>query len=152
MAAKTKEDYNRDAREKRARRKAAGICTKCGKVPARENLTRCADCEKRKTAWVLAWRKKNPDKFREQARASNKRRRIKLTQDAKERRRKRIKMGLCTSCPNRSRPNRTKCAECAKRDRIRQRNRRNGIPNYTCHYCESSDHTYRTCPLNPDNC
>lgn len=35
-------------RERRARLKAAGICVRCGKNPAREGRTRCQACEDKK--------------------------------------------------------------------------------------------------------
>ena len=105
------------ARTRAARRKAEGLCTKCGR-PAKPGYTSCADC----------LRKRNDYRARRHAEGlcscgepplPGLKQCAKCRQRNQERKRRQKAEGRCAHCPRKARPGRRTCARCGDRLRMR---------------------------------
>lgn len=94
------------------KKKDAGVCVQCGKVPPTPGRTYCAKCaEQRKKYYVPT--PETTEKCRETARAYNK---------ARYERRKAA--GLCTRCGAPAAPGKTHCEDCLRKMRENMRRKR----------------------------
>ena len=105
-----------DARTRAARRKAEGLCTKCGR-PAKTGYASCADCLRkrndhraRRRAEGLCWCGEPPIPGLKQC--------AQCRQRNNERKRRQKAAGRCAHCPRKARPGRRTCVRCGNRLRM----------------------------------
>ena len=137
--AKRAEWRRADAR-RRSARKAAGLCLRCGKVPALPDSTACEPCrEKCRARDRERWRAKHGSKPRvvltEAERAQRKaQRRERERQRDRARDAARRAAGVCTSCGTRpAAPDRVQCEPCLRVSQAREtlrywKAKRDGLP------------------------
>lgn len=77
-------------RRRYADAKAAGLCVRCGKAPARDNRTECKACAEFLNAKKLALLRVNPAEYEKHL--------ARCRKSGKERRDQRIAAGKCTRC------------------------------------------------------
>ena len=111
-----KERAASDARTRAAKRKAEGLCTKCGR-PAKPGYTLCADC----------LRKRNDHRARRRAEGlcscgeppiPGLKQCAKCRQRNNERKDRQKAAGRCAHCPRKARPGRRTCVRCGDRLRM----------------------------------
>lgn len=95
------------------KKKDAGICVMCGKVPAAPGRTYCEKCAEQRKKYHYAQKPETVGKYKVTARASGK---------ARYERRKAA--GLCTRCGKPAAPGKTNCEECLQKMRENMRRRR----------------------------
>ena len=101
ISEKRRECMRKSANKRYKRLREAGLCVICGKRPAKEGRTRCAEC----TARVHA----------RQSYAA-------MLERNRTMRRTRTAEGLCVTCGKPARPGHTQCFSCAiKKSEFRQR-------------------------------
>ena len=88
-------------RERRAKAKKAGVCTRCYKKPVIPNKVICSECKEKENQRMIEYRKKNPQVMR----AVNKRKRDRAK-----------RLNICTQCfKNVPVKGKTKCQSCLDR-------------------------------------
>ena len=97
------------------RKKAAGVCVQCGKVPHTPGRTCCAKCAERRKKYHYPKTPEAAERYREMARTSN-----------KARYEGRKAAGLCTRCGEPAAPGKTNCEECLRKMRENMRRKREG--------------------------
>ena len=95
------------------KKKDAGICAMCGKVPPTPGRTYCAKCAERRKKYHYPKTPEAAERYREMVRTSNK---------ARYERRKAA--GLCTRCGEPAAPGKTNCEDCLRKMRENMRRKR----------------------------
>lgn len=95
------------------KKKAAGVCAQCGKVPPTPGRTYCEKCAEQRKKYYYVPTPETAEQYRETARAYNK---------ARYERRKAA--GLCTRCGEPAAPGKTNCENCLRKMRENMRRRR----------------------------
>lgn len=97
------------------KKKAAGLCAMCGKVPPTPGRTYCQACAEQRKKYHYEPTPEAAERYREMARTSN-----------KARYEGRKAAGLCTRCGEPAAPGKTNCENCLRKMRENMRRRREG--------------------------
>ena len=113
MTPEEREKRKAQCKARYQKKKAAGLCTMCGKVPPTPGRTYCAKCAEQREKYHYTPDPETVEKYKATARASGK---------ARYERRKAA--GLCTRCGEPAAPGKTHCEDCLRKMRGNMRRRR----------------------------
>ena len=113
MTPEEREKRKAQCKARYQKKKAAGLCTMCGKVPPTPGRTYCAKCAEQRKKYHYTPDPETVEKYKASSRASGK---------ARYERRKAA--GLCTRCGKPAVPGKTHCEDCLRKMRENMRRRR----------------------------